>query len=1127
MRSQLSYHGAHTTFEIPAGSRFDRSGYARDIKALKALPVWAGSPTGLSLWHNQKEAIALGAAYVRVAQRSGAEEAALIKMPTGSGKSGVIAVLARCLPDVRRALVLTPREGLVQQMHADIRHRFWANMGCTDSNANDWSGPGVEPALIRILLPNATRTELICKEANSHDRTVLVGTLQALDRIRTDRDRLRRKGIATTLEDDKLAELARLESILDLLRTFDLVVVDEGHYEPAPSWSRSVRELARPTLLLSATPFRNDYKLFTVRGSFAYNFPFPKAAKARIVREVRFAELAAQDGSAAAINSSTDDTDQDLTATDRSAIKTFATQLLDLAPSLTKDRPEGSKIIVRAASWSALAALQPLLAGGGQTDAVLIHDQVRKDENRKAHPLRFVTVKQAQGAAGGATFWLHQTKLLEGIDDATFVAVAILDDFTNDRQLVQQIGRVLRSTDAKREESQIATVVARNAEQFARLRTSWDQYLAFEIAGETSLATIIPGEAYLPEKIVPAMPGQQYVDGRFRERLPVMGSLDRGDLLVPRRAAIFAIGPNFEDTLAETETHEGILARNRFVVHPVAGLPKNVWAWTFFTVGESPYLSRHFVTEWQFGVTLMVRVNDHLFVFDTDGVPFDAGKIGVSRLDRQILVRLFGPSSAAQKVRITKLAAASLEMADRAIRTMTTSTASFEDTFTDLLDAVLLPTNVAGYVGNTARYLGLSRSKVTDASVRRVDIDEYVRWATAIDKELATVAGGNRVFDRFAQLTTPDPDKAKEPRNILLDLQPLDDFGVFVADREGQPSTPKAPAVLDLCADIEDGRFQVTMIDGRRLDCSISYNAKSGRYALASDGLNAEFSQGLSASGALMTLTERINADQAFRVLTDETDKVYMHGKWAKAREMVSDGRVPALDIAVAVPALKDAYVEKGEAAWAVGDDAKWQKESVFGLTRKYIDLTGAPPDAYAEALQEFPLILLDDDGQELADFILVSDKKVALLHAKALGKDAGDETASVTAIQEVGRQVAASLGFFLTSSPQIEDDRWQRDYTANKTKIPPPGSGNIRVFRNSDGIADVDLAEKVRSALRDRRIAKEVWLVAGRLLNIKVAEERALANTLSNRTRQLIMYIDGLTTTCGRANAKLRIFAH
>ncbi|NRB54908.1 MAG: DEAD/DEAH box helicase family protein [Salinicola sp.] len=1127
MVSNIAYHGRNTTFDVPDAFKFDGVAYDADIKFLEALPVWSGTPKGLSLWQNQKQAIALGAAYVRVSQPTSEREGALIKMPTGSGKSGVIAVLTRCLPKVRRALVLTPREGLVQQMHADIRRRFWVNMGCAEPGDEVWSGPGVEPTSIEILLPNSTRTKKICNMVVDSDRTVLVGTLQALDKIRTDRDKLKRKGAGGQLEDAKVAELARLDRILELLGTFDLVVVDEGHYEPAPSWSRSVRELALPTILLSATPFRNDYKLFTVRGSFAYNFSFPKAAEAKIVREVHFATLDSQDGSATAIDSSNKDTDQELTDGDASAIKTFATQLLELAPQLTKDHPAGAKIIVRAASWSALAALQPLLAGSRKANAVLIHDQVGKGENRKGHPLRFVTVREAQNKAEEATFWLHQTKLLEGIDDPMFVAVAILDDFTNERQLVQQIGRVLRSTDAKRQQIQTATVVARNAEQFARLKTSWEQYLAFETAGEESLASIIPGEAYLPEKIVPGMPDQQYVDGSFRQRLPVTGPLHREDLLVPRRAAIFTIGPDFDATLAETETREGILARNRFVVHPVTGLPKDVWGWTFFTVDESPYLSRHFVTEWQFGVTLMVRINDRLFVFDTDGVPFDASKIGVTRLDRQILVRLFGPSSNDRKVRITKLAAASLEMADRAIRTTTTSTASFEDTFTDLLDAVLLPTNVAGYVGGTARYLGLSRSKVTDASVRRVGVDDYVKWATNIDRELTAVTVGNRVFDRFAQLTTPDPDKAIEPRNILLDLQPLDDFGVFIADRDGQPSTPMAPSVLDLCADIDAGQFQITMIDGNKVGCSISYNPKSGRYAISSDELNAIFQQGLSASGTVMTLTERINAEQAFRVLTDEADKVYMHGKWAKAREIVSDGRVPALDVAVVVEALRDTFVEKGEDAWANGNVTKWHKESIFGLTAKYIGLTGPAPDEYAKALREFPLVLLDDDGQEMADFILVSDSKVVLLHAKALGKDDGDESASVTAIQEVGRQVAASLGFFLTSSPQIENGRWQRAYTANKTTIPAPASGSIRIFRNSEGLAPEDVADRVRAALRDRRIAKEVWLVAGRLLNIETARERALASTLNNRTRQLIMYIDGLSTTCGRANARLRIFAH
>ncbi len=244
-------------------------------------------------------------------------------------------------------------------------------------------------------------------------------------------------------------------------------------------------------------------------------------------------------------------------------------------------------------------------------------------------------------------------------------------------------------------------------------------------------------------------------------------------------------------------------------------------------------------------------------------------------------------------------------------------------------------------------------------------------------------------------------------------------------------------------------------------------------------------------------------------------------------RSGVNFGRRLTLDVAEVVPALGDTYFEKGEAAWAANDMPTWEKTSIFGLTSRYLNPATPGTDAYAHGLREFPLVLLDDDGQEMADFILVSDQKIVLLHAKAIGSDKVGNGASVTAIQEVGRQVAASLGFFLTSSPQIDDDRWLRPYVANKTAIPTPLTGSIRVFRNLDAVPEADIAEKVRMALRDRRINKEVWLVAGRLLDIEVARDRALNAELNNRTRQLLMYIDSLTTTCGRANARLRIFAN
>src|SRR3546814_14125165 len=91
------------------------------------------------------------------------------------------------------------------------------------------------------------------------ERMVLVGTLQALDQVRTKRDELDRKsrrGRPLTVEELETQDITG--RMMSWLQGFDLVVVDEGHYEPAPAWSRSVRELKRTTIWLRASRLPND-----------------------------------------------------------------------------------------------------------------------------------------------------------------------------------------------------------------------------------------------------------------------------------------------------------------------------------------------------------------------------------------------------------------------------------------------------------------------------------------------------------------------------------------------------------------------------------------------------------------------------------------------------------------------------------------------------------------------------------------------------------------------------------------------------------------------------------------------------------------------------------------------------
>lgn len=80
-------------------------------------------------------------------------------------------------------------------------------------------------------------------------------------------------------------------------------------------------------------------------------------------------------------------------------------------------------------------------------------------------------------------------------------------------------------------------------------------------------------------------------------------------------------------------------------------------------------------------------------------------------------------------------------------------------------------------------------------------------------------------------------------------------------------------------------------------------------------------------------------------------------------------------------------------------------------------------------------------------------------------------------------------------------------------------------MLRDQNSVVPADLAGVERSALRDGCINTEVWLVARRLLDIDLARTSALNPVINNRTRQLLMHIDILTTICGRANGRLRIY--
>jgi superfamily II DNA or RNA helicase len=400
-----------TSLEASIKSKIDRAAFRRDIARLTRFVFWTESRKHPTLWNHQKAAIGTVVAYLSgdksLPERPEHKEAALLKLPTGTGKSGIIAVVARCLPGVRKVLVLTPREVLTKQLLKDIRYRFWKHIGCAVKEGQlftataDAFGNDLETVYTEMFLPSRSKHMVVHLEGA--DRAVLVGTHQALDMIRR---------IALDKDNPNSTVCGRLlQGIKD---SFDLICVDEGHYEPAVSWSQGVRDFNLPTVLLSATPYRNDYKSFRVRGRYLFNYPYADAVKERIIRPV---EIVVPERASAARGAN--------------AIEQFVQLLKFELPKRLRStqrwfKDEGTlpKVMVRAQDLDTLETLQAAIDQAFKTKSVLIHDRAKRTSQNQD---RFTSVSMAIHARPDAQFWIHQFKLMEGIDDPSFVAVAIFD----------------------------------------------------------------------------------------------------------------------------------------------------------------------------------------------------------------------------------------------------------------------------------------------------------------------------------------------------------------------------------------------------------------------------------------------------------------------------------------------------------------------------------------------------------------------------------------------------------------------------------------------------------------------------------------------------------------------------
>lgn len=978
---------------------------------------------------------------------------ALVHMPTGSGKTAVIASLARCLERPGPVLVITPRIGLREQLARDIERRFFEHA--------------------RIDAASLPRRVVEIDEGSLHPEDlrelVLVTTVQMLTSMR---------------------KRARLLSG-ELQRTAVLVLFDEGHYEPAAVWSQVVRSLSCPRIIFTATAFRDDFKLFDVDPDHVYRYSFDRARRERYVRDVKLHPYAPV----------------------RSPAQ-FAAQVVEAYNRLFQSPDEADqhrpRAIIRCDKPEQIRQLTSALKNL-ERSAIGIHETF--DEN----PTSGEYYKVPNPDAVDATFWVHQFKLIEGIDDSRFKLLALYSEFRSMRAFVQQVGRVIRNP--KQTRRAVAHVLDHSRRRWhTRL---WHDFLAYDkLIERGEPAALELNQRSLVESLQNAVPGLVYLKGRLRTPVEI-AQLDLESLQLPLSANVFDKPQRF----SLHGVQEAIVRKceeDDLLFH--APVPRFDTAVVFYIrIGSTPFLETGFFAEPKLGISLVHERGRYLFVFDS-GAALAANAVHAAPVDRSKLRKLFvrTPDS-----RLTHVSMNNSNLGADQVRTRAITAVSVDQLAPTFDEHGYVLSTATGYSrgrlgndenvdGRVRRYIGTGSGRVSDPGARFVRFDTWAQWTAELQQMLDGSRATLQVFSRWASDAGVPSDPT--PRNVLLDMSDvLDHYRATGGDGilADQPME-----LSELCANVQDGKFSITA-NGNQCEIQINFDPSRRIYEVSSPAIDERYysTDGENVEGVISYL----NRTQSLRVIPATSGYFYTLRQFCRPLirfgPEYDDAKMGILSSVIAIPALRSVTSEKGRRCRRNGSG--WESGCLFDL----IDSLGAGTalEPYFEGTE---VLVCDDPGNECADFILVQRatkfhrKRVVFIHAKA---SLQGSHCSASALQEVCGQAQKNLrevSLFADPSPS-KKAKWRRPWNGR-----PHTEGVVRQrIRKKNRASDPE--DDIRRTVKDPTADREVWLMLGNLLS-RDALERLLReqNGPPGYAVQTAYLLLSTITNVAAAGARLTVFS-
>lgn len=195
----------------------------------------------------------LGAIWATKSHFTSSSDPALISLPTGAGKTAIMAALAFEF-SARNILIITPSTVIKDQ----IADEFLTMR--TLRRIHAFEGPADVKPRVKVNNKECSTTEIWQSLKEEFD--VIVATPNTTSSLIN--------GVVAPPPD-----------------LFDIVFFDEAHHAPSATWNALIEQFSTSKLvLLTATPFRRDKKI--INAKLVYHYSIPKAIEDRIYRPVTY-----------------------------------------------------------------------------------------------------------------------------------------------------------------------------------------------------------------------------------------------------------------------------------------------------------------------------------------------------------------------------------------------------------------------------------------------------------------------------------------------------------------------------------------------------------------------------------------------------------------------------------------------------------------------------------------------------------------------------------------------------------------------------------------------------------------------------------------------------------------------